>query len=171
MEENCFIILYWCLLYNKANQAGMVIIYPSPHEPPSPPHHPTPLDHRREPGRATCVIKQLPTNNLFYRWLCIYVNATFSVCPTLSFPCHVHKSALHLCTAVFIAVLLTVTRTWKQTRCSLTGEWIKKVWYVRTMEYYSAIKGNKFELVVVKWMTLESVIQNEVIQKEINIVY
>ena len=49
--------------------------------------------------------------------------------------------------------------------------WIKNLWYVYTMEYYSAIKGNKFELVIVKWIKLESVIQNEVIQKEINIIY
>ena len=54
----------------------------------------------------------------------------------------------------------------KQPKCPLTDEWIKKMWHIYTMEYYSAIKRNEIELIVVRWMDLESVIQSEVSQKE-----
>ena len=69
---------------------------------------------------------------------------------------------------MFIAALCTIVRTWKQTKCLSTDEWIKKMWHIYTMEYYSAIKRNEIELLVVRWMDLESVIQNEVSQKEKN---
>ena len=72
------------------------------------------------------------------------------------------------CTPMFIAALFTIARTWKQPKCPLTDEWIKKMWNMYTMEYYSAIKRNKVELSVVRWMALESVIQSEVSQKEKN---
>ena len=62
------------------------------------------------------------------------------------------------CTTMFISALFTIARTWKQPKCPLTDEWIKEVWYMYTMEYYSAIKRNKIELFVVRWMDLESVI-------------
>jgi len=58
------------------------------------------------------------------------------------------------------------TRTWKQPRCPLTDEWIKKLWYIYTMEYYSAIKRNSFDSVLMRWMNLEPIIQSEVSQKE-----
>ena len=67
---------------------------------------------------------------------------------------------------MFIAALFTITRTWKQPRCSSTDEWIKKLWYIYTMECYSAIKRNAFESVLMRWMKLESIIQSEVSQKE-----
>ena len=69
---------------------------------------------------------------------------------------------------MFTAALFTIARTWKQPKCSLTDEWIKKMWHMYTMEYYSAIKSNEIELFVVRWMDLESVIQSEVSQKEQN---
>ena len=72
------------------------------------------------------------------------------------------------CTTMFIAALFTIARTWKQPKCPMTDEWIKKMWLIYTMEYYSAIKRNKIELFVVRWMDLESVIQCEVSQKEKN---
>ena len=72
------------------------------------------------------------------------------------------------CTTVFIAALFTIARTWKQPKCPSTDEWIKKMLYKYTMEYYSAIKRNETELFVVRWMDLESVIQSEVSQKEKN---
>ena len=59
-------------------------------------------------------------------------------------------------------------RTWKQPRCPLTNEWIKKLWQIYTMEYDSAIKRNAFESVLMKWMNLETIIQSEVSQKEKN---
>ena len=66
---------------------------------------------------------------------------------------------------MFAAALFTIARTWKQPRCPLTDEWIK-LWYVYTMEYYSAIKRNAFESVLMRWMNLEPITQSEVGQKE-----
>ena len=71
-------------------------------------------------------------------------------------------------TTIFIAALFTIARTWKQAKCPLTDEWIKKMWHIYTMEYYLAIRRNEIELFVVSWMDLESVIQSEVSQKEKN---
>ena len=69
---------------------------------------------------------------------------------------------------MFTAALFTTARTWTQPKCPSTDEWIKKMWHIYTMEYYSAIKRNVIELFVVRWMDLESVIQSEVSQKEKN---
>ena len=71
----------------------------------------------------------------------------------------------------FIATLFTISRTWKQPRCPSTDEWIKKLWYIYTMEYYSAIKRNAFESVLMMWMNLEPVIQSKVSQRKINIIF
>jgi len=65
------------------------------------------------------------------------------------------------CTPLFIAALFTITIIWKQPRCPSTEEWIKKLWYIYTMEYYSAIKRNAFESVLMRWMNLEPVSQKE----------
>ena len=67
---------------------------------------------------------------------------------------------------MFIAALFTVTRTLKQLKCPLTDECIKKLWYIYTKEYYSAIKRNTFESVLMRWMIHEPIIQSEVHQKE-----
>ena len=72
------------------------------------------------------------------------------------------------CTPMFIAALCTTARTWKQPKCASTDEWIKKMWYIYTMEYYSAIKRNETGSFVETWMDLETVIQSEVSQKEKN---
>ena len=69
---------------------------------------------------------------------------------------------------MFFAAIFTIARTWKQPRCPSTDEWIKKLWYIYTVEYYSAIKGNTFESVLMKWMKLELIIQSEMSQKEKN---
>ena len=69
---------------------------------------------------------------------------------------------------MFIVALFTITRTWKLPKCPSTDEWIKKMWYIYTMEYYSAIKRNETELFVVRWMDLESVIQSEVRKRKTN---
>ena len=69
---------------------------------------------------------------------------------------------------MFMAALFTITRTWKQPKCPSTDEWIKKMWHIYTMEYYSSIKGNEIELFVVRRIDLECVIQSEVSQKEKN---
>ena len=70
------------------------------------------------------------------------------------------------CTPMFIAALFTIARTWKQPRCSLADEWIRKLWYIYTMEYYSAIKKNAVESVLMRWTKLEPIVQSEVSQKE-----
>ena len=67
---------------------------------------------------------------------------------------------------MFTAALFTIARTWKQPRCPSTDEWVKKVWYIYTMEYYSSIKRNTLESVLMRCMNLEPIIQSEVSQKE-----
>ena len=68
----------------------------------------------------------------------------------------VHQCSLHV----------IIARTWKQPRCPSADKWIRKLWYIYTMEYYSAIKKNAFESVLIRWMKLEYIIQSEVSQKE-----
>ena len=70
------------------------------------------------------------------------------------------------CTPMLLTALFTIARTWKQPRCPLADEWIRKLWYTYTMEYYPAIKKNAFESVLMKWMKLEPIIQSKVSQKE-----
>ena len=67
---------------------------------------------------------------------------------------------------MFTAALLTIAGTWKQPRCPSTDEWIKKLWYTYTVEYYSVIQWNEFESVLMRWLNLEPIIENEVSQKE-----
>ena len=66
---------------------------------------------------------------------------------------------------MFTEALFLIAGTWKQPRCPLTDEWIK-LWYIYTMKYYSAIKRNIFESVLMRWMNLEPIIQSKVSQKE-----
>ena len=68
--------------------------------------------------------------------------------------------------SIFIAALFTIARTWRQPRFPSADEWIRKLWYIYTMEYYSAIKKNLFESVLMRWMKLEPIIQSEVSQKD-----
>ena len=70
------------------------------------------------------------------------------------------------CTPMFIAALFLIARTWEQPRSPSADEWIRNLWYIYTMEYYSAIKKNSFESVLMRWMKLEAIIQSEVSQKE-----
>ena len=70
------------------------------------------------------------------------------------------------CTSMFIAALFTIARTWKQPKWPSTDEWIKKIWPIYSMEYYSAIKRNEIELFLVTWLDLDSAIQSEVSPKE-----
>ena len=69
------------------------------------------------------------------------------------------------CIPLFIAALFIIARTWKRPRCPSTDEWVKKLWYIYTMEYYSAIKRNTCESVPMRWMNLEPIIQSEVNQE------
>ena len=70
------------------------------------------------------------------------------------------------CTTMFITALFIIARTWKQPRCPSADEWIRKLWYIYTMEYYSAIKKKTFKSVLMRWMKLEPIIQSEVSPKE-----
>ena len=73
-----------------------------------------------------------------------------------------------MCIPLFAAALFTIARPWKQPRCPLTDEWIKKLWYIYTTEHYSAIKRNAIESVLMRWINLEPIIQSEVSQKDKN---
>ena len=76
------------------------------------------------------------------------------------------RSERDTCTPMFIAALFIISRTWKQPRCPSADEWIRKQWYIYTIEYYSAIKNNSFESVLMRWVKLEPITQSEVSQKE-----
>ena len=76
------------------------------------------------------------------------------------------RSERDTCTPMFIAALFAIARTWKQPRCPSADEWIRKLWYIHNMEYYSAVKKNTFESVLTRWMKLEPIIQSEVSQKD-----
>ena len=67
---------------------------------------------------------------------------------------------------MFIAALFIIARTWKQPRCPSADKWMRKLWYIYTMEYYSAIKKSSFESVLMRWMKLEPIIQSEVSQTD-----
>jgi len=67
---------------------------------------------------------------------------------------------------MFTEALFTIARTWKQSRCPPADEWIRKLWYIHEMKYYSAINRNASESVLMRWMNLEHIIQSEVTQKE-----
>uniref|UniRef100_A0A8C3X014 DUF1725 domain-containing protein n=1 Tax=Catagonus wagneri TaxID=51154 RepID=A0A8C3X014_9CETA len=70
------------------------------------------------------------------------------------------------CTRMFTAAPFTIAKTWKQPKCPSTDDWIRKMWYIYTVEYYSAIKKNKIMSFAATWMELETLILSEVSQKE-----
>ena len=84
------------------------------------------------------------------------------VIPLLSIYIEETKTEKDTCTPMFIAALLIIARTWNQPRCPLTDEWIKKLWYLYTMKYYSAIKRSTFESFLMRWMNLERIIHSSV---------
>ena len=93
------------------------------------------------------------------------------VIPLLGIHTEETKIERDTCTPMFIVALFTITRTWKQPRCSSADEWIGKLWYMYTMENDSATKKNAFESVLMRWIKLESIIQGEISQKEKPIQY
>ena len=74
------------------------------------------------------------------------------------------------CTPMFIVALFTIAKTWKQLKCPLTDKWVKKMWYIYTMEYYSAIKKGEMMPFVATWMDLEIITLSEVNQTKTNTV-
>ena len=97
--------------------------------------------------------------NLSRRHMLVYKNRS---------PIHTEETRIErdTCTPMFITALCIIARTWKQPRCPSADEWIRKLWYIYTIECYSAIKKNTFESVLMKWMKLEPIIQSEVSQEE-----
>ena len=88
-----------------------------------------------------------------------------SATPLLGIHTEETRSERDTCTPIFITALFIIARIWKQPRCPSADEWIRKLWYIYTMEYYSVIKNNTFESVLMRWMKLEPIIQSEVSQK------
>jgi hypothetical protein len=80
------------------------------------------------------------------------------------YPEEVPTGNKNTCSTMFIAALFIITRSWKEPRCPSTEEWIQKIWYIYTMEYYLAIKNNEFMKFLDKWMYLEDIILSEVTQ-------
>ena len=70
-----------------------------------------------------------------------------------------------ICTPMFTTALFTIARTWKQPRCPLADEWIRKLWCIYTMEYYSVVEKSVFESILMRWIKLEPIIHSEVGQK------
>ena len=77
----------------------------------------------------------------------------------------------YTCTPMFIAALFTIAKTWKQHKCLPTDEWVKKMWYVYMMEYYSAIKKNEIMPFSATWVQLEIIMLSEVRQRKTNIIW
>ena len=86
--------------------------------------------------------------------------------PLLGIPPKETRIERDTCTTMFITAQFIIARTWKQPRYPSADEWIRKLWYIYTMEYYSAIKKNTFKSVLMRWMKLKPIIQSEVNQKE-----
>ena len=86
--------------------------------------------------------------------------------PPATVSSYLKSVSLFTCTPVFIAALFVIARTWEQPRCPSADDWIRKQWYIYTMEYYSAIKKNIFESVLIRWIKLEPIIQSDVSQKD-----
>ena len=84
------------------------------------------------------------------------------------YPEDVPTSNKETCSTMFIAALFIIARSWKEPRCPSTEEWIQKMWYIYTMEYYSAIKKNEFMNFLGKWLVLEGIILSEVTQSQKN---
>ena len=93
------------------------------------------------------------------------------VIPLLGTPTKETRSERDMRTPIFFAALFTVATTWKQPRCPSADEWIRKLWYICTVDYYSTIKKNTFESVLMRLVKLEPIIQSEISQKETPVQY
>ena len=106
---------------------------------------------------------------MIFIWCHISVKSFLAYDPTIP-PLGIHTKETRIerdtCTTMFIATLFIIARTWKQPRCASPEEWIRNLWYIYTMEYYSATKKTRFESVLMRWIKLEPIIQSEVSQKE-----
>ena len=130
-------------------------------------HQPQALVSCIQPGLAICfTLDNIHVLMLFSQIIPPSPSPIESAIPFLGIHTEETRSERDMCTPMFIAALFIIARTWKQPRCPSADEWIRKQWYIYTMEYYSAIKKNTFESVLMKWMKLEPIIQSEVSQKD-----
>jgi hypothetical protein len=104
------------------------------------------------------------SGNQFLRKLDIVLPENLAIPLPGIYPEDVPNCNKHTCSTMFIAALFIIARSWKEPRCSLTEEWIQKMWYISTMKYYSAIKKNEFMRFLAKWMDLEDTILSELTQ-------
>ena len=108
-------------------------------------------------------IKDRGTLILLYK-IALHPEVLKSVIPLRDIHTKETRSERDTCTPMFITTLFIIARTWTQPRCPAADEWIRKLWYIYTMEYYSVIKKNSFESVLMRWMKLEPITQSEVSQ-------
>ena len=119
----------------------------------------------------------LPLLSLFIFLKCLKKSLTFLKKLEIELPCDPEIPLLGIqtketrierdtCTPMFITAWFTIARSWKQPRCPSADKWIRKLWCIYTIEYYSAIKKNVYESVLMRWMKLEPIIRTEVSQKE-----
>ena len=159
--------MYWfCHTLTWISHVCTWVPNPEPHS--HLPLHIVSLDHPHAPAPSI----QYPVLNIDW-WFISYLIVHMFQChsPKSSHPLPLPQSlkvrSIHLCLfCCLITALFIIARTWKQPRCPSANEWIRKLWYIYTMEYYSAIKENTFESVLMRWMKLEPIIQSEVSQKE-----
>jgi hypothetical protein len=101
-------------------------------------------------------------------WFLRKLDIVLPVDPAISFLCIYPKDVptgnKDTCSIMFKAALFIIARSWKEPRCPLTEEWMQKMWYIYTMQYYLAIKNNDFMKILGKWMYLEDIILSEVTQ-------
>jgi hypothetical protein len=106
--------------------------------------------------------------SLFFLSFLCFANCILLEDPTIPllgiYPEDVTTGKKDTCSTMFIAALFIIARSWKESRCPSTEEWIQKMWYIYPMEYYSAIKKNEFMKFLGKWMNLEGIILSEVTQ-------
>ena len=124
--------------------------------------------------RATALSALSHASNLDWRSISYMIIYMFQCCSLKSSHPHLlpqsptkeTRTERDTCTPMFIAPLFIIARTWNQPRCPSADKWIRKLWYIYTMENYSPIKKNTFESFLMRWMKLEPIIQSEVSQKE-----
>ena len=133
-----------------------------------------PLDGQRR-GNSYCLsvnnlcVSKVETNKVSLLIILLLSMQTVLINPEITLlGIHTEETRIErdTCTPMFIAALFTIARTWKQPRRPSTDELIRKLWYIYSMEYYSAIKKNAFESVLMRYMKLETIIESEVSQKE-----
>ena len=136
------------------------------------------LERVRRKGNPLILLVGMQTSRATWRTVCRFLKKLEielpydPVIPQLGIHTEETRIERDMCTPMFIAALFIIARMWKQLRCPSADECIRELWYIYTMEYYSAIKNNTFESVLMRWMKLELIIQSEVSQKEnTNIVY